>query len=114
MKKTRRRERCCRGCFAFIPFDSRKCQFCGYKYKSSGKYLFDKIKQALKTDRAYTVNKVKTRDAQHSLFTLQEIEYLLKMENRKIQMFLVLDDLAFLDEMALIELGETLSMMSER
>ena len=112
MKKNNRRERCCRGCFAYIPYDSRKCKFCGYKYKSSGKYLFDKIKQALKIDRAYTVNKVKTRDVQDSLFTLQEIEYLLKMENLKIQMFLVLDDLAFLDEMALIELGDTLSMMS--
>ena len=38
---------------------------------------------------------------------------MLKPSNIRIRMFLILDDLKNLDETALIELGETLSMMAE-
>ncbi len=113
MEKTKRRERRCFKCFAYIRADSRKCKFCGYKYKSSGKYLLDKIKQVFGVDKVYSVDKIKTRDARASLFTPQEIEYLLKMKHLKVEMFLVLDDLAFLDETSLIQLGRTLSGLSE-
>ena len=108
-----RRERCCRQCFAYIPYDSRKCEFCGYRYKPAGFSLFDKIRQAFKVDRVYKLEKVQTGSQQTSLFTLPEIEYMLKPSNIRIRIFLILDDLTNLDEMALIELGETLSMVAD-
>ena len=113
MKKSKKLVRSCRQCFAYVPADSRKCKFCGFKFKSPGKYLIDKIKQVLNIEKAYSVGKAKNADARNGLFTTEEIENLLKLKNLKIQMFLVLDDLAFLDEMSLIELGKTLSLMSE-
>ena len=106
-----KRERSCRQCFAYITYDARKCRYCGYKYKSSGKYLFDKIKQALRIDRVYSVNKTEKHGRQKRIFTPQEIENMLKPDNFRILMFLVLDDISFLDETALIELGETLTTM---
>lgn len=103
-----KRERSCRQCFAYISYDARKCRYCGFKYKSSGKYLFDKIKQVLNIDRVYSLNKVEKHSRRPNLFAPQEIENMLKPDNFRILMFLVLDDIAFLDETALIELGETL------
>lgn len=113
MKKYRRPGKSCRRCFAYIAADARKCKFCGYKYKSSGRYLLDRIRKALHIDRVFSVAKVKTRDERQNFFTAQEIENLLKLEDLKIQMYLILDDLALLDETSLIELGETLSIMYE-
>jgi hypothetical protein len=115
MKKTRIRERCCRRCYAYFPSDARKCPFCGYKYKSGGRYLLDKIKHALKIDHAFAVQKTKTRGnrQQQTLFTNQDVENLFNGKKFKILMYLVLDDVAFLDETSLIELGETLSSMYE-
>ena len=113
MKRYRRREKCCRACFAYVPAGARKCKFCGYKFKSPGRYLFDKIFRALKIDRAYAVRRAPARDESLSLFTLQEIENLLAPSNFRILMYLVLDDIILLDETSLIELGEMLSLMSE-
>ncbi len=105
-----KRERSCRQCFAYISYDARKCQFCGYKYKSPGKYLFDKIKQVLRIERVYSLNKAEKHGGRR-IFTPQEIENMLKPDNFRILMFLVLDDISFLDETALIELGEALTIM---
>ena len=113
MKSSKKRERRCDQCFAYTRADSRKCKFCGFKFKSSGEYLFDKIKQILNIDKVYSVDKVETQSVHRNFFTTEEIENLLEMKNLKIEMFLVLDDLAFLDETSLIQLGKTLSMMSE-
>lgn len=111
MSRKIKRERCCRKCFAYIPFDSRKCEFCGYKYKSPGKYLLDKIAHALKIDRAYSMEKVKKHGRKTGFFTAQEIDAMLNAKKFQILMYLVLDDIAFLDETSLIELGEMLTVM---
>lgn len=112
----RKRKICCRQCFAFIPFDSRKCEFCGCKYKSPGKYLFDKIKHALKIHKVYSLDKSKTADKderRENFFTAGEIEVLLDPGKFRILMYLILDEIAFVDETSLIQLGETLSLISE-
>lgn len=114
MRKNKRREKCCRGCFAYVPEGSRKCHYCGYKFKSPSKYLFDKIRRVLHIESVYVVAKTKPHaENRNQFFTDQEIESLLKLEDFRIQMLLILDDLVFLDERALIELGETLSLMNE-
>lgn len=103
---------CCQ-CFAYIRADSRKCKFCGYIYKSRSQYLADKLRHVLRIDRAFPLVKEKTSAAEESrkFFTLAEIEKLTRLDNLQILMFMSLDDIALLDEMTLIELGETLTKM---
>ncbi len=43
-----------------------------------------------------------------AFFTTEEIEMLVKMEHITIPMFLILDDIAFLDEQSLMDLGRML------
>ncbi|HEX8249771.1 MAG TPA: hypothetical protein VF599_16450 [Pyrinomonadaceae bacterium] len=113
-KKHRVREKSCRQCFAYIPADSRKCKFCGYTLKSSGKYLADKIKKVLRIDRAFSISREKPQPETQNFFTAPEIEKLARLNDFHILMFLRLDDISLLDEMALIELGETLMMLNKR
>jgi tRNA G26 N,N-dimethylase Trm1 len=112
-KRHRRHKIPCPQCFAYIRADSRKCQFCGYTFKSAGKYWVDKIKHVLKIDRAFSVSREKSHRETQNFFTPREIEKLTRLENLHILMFMRLDDISLLDEMALIELGETLIMMNK-
>ena len=112
-RKHRVRERCCHRCFAYIRADSRKCEFCGYTYKSPTQYWADKLRRALHIDRAFAVGKEKTDGDASKFFTRAEIEELTRLNNFQILMFMSLDDITMLDEMALIELGETLMSMNK-
>lgn len=112
-KKHRRHKKECPQCFAYISADSRKCKFCGYTFKSSGKYWVDKIKHALRIDRAFSVSREKSQKVTQNFFTRGEIEKLTRFENIHILMMVKLDDISLLDEMALIELGETLMSMNK-
>ncbi|HEX8370279.1 MAG TPA: zinc ribbon domain-containing protein [Pyrinomonadaceae bacterium] len=112
-KKHRRHQKECPQCFAYISADSRKCKFCGYTFKSPGKYWVDKIKQVLKIDRAFSVSREKAHQETQNFFTPREIEKLTRLSDFQILMFLRLDDISLLDEMALIELGETLMMLNK-
>src|SRR5215213_3029096 len=107
-KKHRRHKIACPRCFAYIRPDSRKCQFCGYTFKSAGKYLVDKIKHVLRIDRAFSVSREKPLRETPNFFTPREIEKLTRFDNVNILMFMRLDDISLLDEMTLIELGETI------
>jgi uncharacterized Rmd1/YagE family protein len=114
VKKRRKRHHMeCPRCFAYIRADSRKCKHCAYTFKSAGKYLVDKIKQALKIDRAFSISREKTRSAAQNFFTRKEIESLTRFDNVHILMLMKLDDISLLDEMALIELGETIMSMNK-
>jgi hypothetical protein len=113
-KRHRRHKIACPQCFAYIRADSRKCEFCGYTFKSPGKYWVDKIKHALKIDRAFSVSTDKARQETKNFFTRREIEALTRFENFHILMLVRLDDISLLDEMALIELGETLMQMNKQ
>lgn len=112
-KKHRKFEKCCDNCFTYIPHNARKCRFCGYRYKSVGKFIFDKLKKAFRVEEVYAVKKSTKNSRRQTLFTSREIDNLLAAKNFRILMYLVLDDIAFLDETALIELGQTLSMIDE-
>jgi len=109
----RTRVKCCCHCFAYIRGDSRKCKFCGYIYKSRSQYLGDKLRRVLRIDRVFPLVKEKTSAAAESqkFFTRAEIEMLTRLDSFYILMFMSLDDIALLDEMTLIELGETLTKM---
>ena len=106
-RTTRKREKCCRKCFAYVSHTARKCEFCGYVFKSPGKYLFDKIARIFKTNIVHSVKKSKGYSPKDNFFSRQEIEFLLEMDNCKILMYLILSDMNFLDETSLVELGET-------
>lgn len=112
-KRHRRPQRECPQCFAYIRGDSRKCKFCGYTFKSPGEYWVDKIKHVLRIDRAFSVNREKPRRETQNFFTPGEIEKLTKLDNFHILMFMRLDDISLLDEMTLIELGETITSMNK-
>jgi hypothetical protein len=112
-RKHRFREKSCCRCFAYIRADSRKCEFCGYIYKSPGKYIVDKLKQALQINRVFAVSKEKTNGKAQKFFSHEEIEKITKFDDFHILMFLSLDDINLLDEMALIELGETLIRLNK-
>ncbi|HEX8736603.1 MAG TPA: hypothetical protein VF721_14830 [Pyrinomonadaceae bacterium] len=75
--------------------------------------MVDKIKQALKIDRAFSISREKTRSAAQNFFTRKEIESLTRFDNVHILMLMKLDDISLLDEMALIELGETIMSMNK-
>lgn len=107
------REKCCRQCFAYIRADSRKCKFCGCTYKSQTEYWAEKLRRVLHIDRAFAVSKEKTNGngKASKFFTRAEIEKLIRLDDFQILMFMSLDDITLLDEMALIELGETLTKM---
>lgn len=121
-RKHKAREKCCRQCFAYIRADSRKCKYCGCIYKSRSQYLADKLRRAfgiaraLRIDRAFPLEREKPNangaDSQ-KFFTRAEIEKLTRLDNFHILMFMSLDDIALLDEMALIDLGETLIRMQK-
>lgn len=113
MSKSKKRVRSCRQCYAYIAFDSRKCEFCGYKYKSSGRYIFDKIKKAFNIEKVYSVQKAATSSSGITFFSPREIDTMLDQKNYQILMYLVLDDVAYLDETSLIELGRTLLSIDE-
>jgi len=112
-RKHRTRGKSCSQCFAYIRADARKCKFCGYTYKSRSQYLADKLRRVLRIDRAFPLVKEKTSAAAESqkFFTRAEIEMLTRLDSFYILMFMSLDDIALLDEMTLIELGETLTKM---
>lgn len=114
-KKSRVREKSCLRCFAFIRADSRKCKFCGYIYKSSGKYLAEKFLHALRIDRVFSVSNGNGKTSAHDqkFFTPGEIEKLTSFKNARILMFMNLDDVNLLDETALILLGETLISLNK-
>ena len=103
----------CPQCFAYVRADSRKCKFCGYTFKSTGKYLVDKIKHALRIDRAFSISREKSHRENQIFFTPKDIEKLTRFDNFHILMFMRLDDISLLDEMALIELGETIMSMNK-
>jgi hypothetical protein len=112
-KRHRRHKIGCPQCFAYISPDSRKCKFCGYTFKSPGKYWVDKIKHVLKIDRAFSVSREKAHKETQNFFSRREIEALTRFENFHILMLVRLDDISLLDEMALIELGETLMQLNK-
>lgn len=102
----------CRKCFNFNHPKSKKCKYCGSKYKISEKWsLVDKVKQALRIDRGFAMLKAKTPGDSGRFFTGAEIETLLSLESMTIPMFLTLDDINILNEKALLELGEMLMQM---
>lgn len=110
-------EKSCLRCYAYIKVSSRKCKFCGYVYKSSGRYIVDKLLNALRINRDLSAavppfaENIKTDtiiEDNHKFFTPAEIENLAAFEDTRILMFMNLDDLALLDETALIQLGETI------
>ncbi|HEX9959582.1 MAG TPA: hypothetical protein VGB00_01450, partial [Pyrinomonadaceae bacterium] len=103
----------CPQCFAYINADSRKCKFCSYTFKSAGKYWADKIKHVLRIDRAFSVSREKAHKETKNFFTRREIEALTRFDSFHILMLVRLDDISLLDEMALIELGETLMQMNK-
>jgi hypothetical protein len=109
----RKHQKECPQCFAYISADSRKCKFCSYTFKSPGKYWVDKIRHVLRIDRAFSVSREKTRRETKNFFTRREIESLTRFDNLHILMFMRLDDISLLDEMSLIELGETLMQMNK-
>lgn len=111
-KRKHRKQIGCPACFAYIRADSRKCKFCGYIFKTPGKYWVDKIKHVLKIERAFSVSREKSHRRSQIFFTSGEIEKLTKFDSLHILMFMQLDDISLLDETALIELGETLMMMN--
>jgi hypothetical protein len=113
-KKHKRHKVECPRCFAYVSPDSRKCKFCSYTFKSPGKYLVDKIKHALKIDRVFSVRREKPSCDAHNFFTFREIEKLTRFDNVHILMFMRLDDISLLDEMILIELGETIMSMNNK
>jgi hypothetical protein len=110
-RKHRARQKSCRNCFAYIRTDSRKCKYCGYIYKSQSQYWTDKLVRALRIDRAFPILKEKTNGETEKFFSGPEIEKLMRLDNVYILMFMSLDDISLLDEMTLIELGETLTKM---
>ncbi len=114
MKKViRSKSKCCQQCFAYVQSGSRKCRYCGYIFKSPGKYLLDKIKQAFNINRVYYVDKSEKYGAETALFTTQEVDSLLEMKSLKILMYMVMSDINFLDETSLIELGKTMGVVRE-
>lgn len=117
-KKLYVREKSCLRCFAYIHTDSRKCKFCGYVFKSSGRYLVDKFLHAFRLKRVYSSpsisdNETPSIDNNHEFFTPTEIEQLSSFEDSQILMFMNLDDITLLDETALIQLGETIIDLNE-
>lgn len=107
----RSREKRCHQCFAYVRSNSRKCRYCGFVFKSTGKFIFDTIKQVLKIEKAYSPNNAQKARREQIFFTAREVEYLFDSRHYQILMYLVLNDINFLDESSLIELGETLSAM---
>ncbi len=101
-------EKKCRICFAYVPTGSRKCRFCGYKFKSSSRYFVDKIRRVLRINRAFSMDTANILEDSKQFFTLKEIETLINLDNINILMFLTLDNVTMLDETVLMELGEML------
>ena len=117
-KKLYVREKSCLRCFAYIHTDSRKCKFCGYVFKSSGRYLVDKFMRAfginaVNSSPAISTNKISPIDNNHEFFTSTEIEQLTSFKDSQILMFMNLDDNTLLDETALIQLGETIISLNK-
>lgn len=97
----------CRQCYAYVPSTLKKCNFCGYKFTTLGSYFVNRIRQVLKIDRVFSLGTSKTAEDSNHFFTPKEIEMLIKLDNLNILMFLTLDNVTLLDEMALIEVAET-------
>jgi len=108
-----RREKCCQQCFAYVRLNSRKCRHCGFVFKSAGKYLFDTIKNVLRIEHAHSIDKTQKHHREQIFFTAREVEYMFDTHHYQILMYLVLSDVNFLDEAALIELGETIVAMHD-
>lgn len=108
VKRIGNRQKCCRQCFAYVSYNSRKCKYCRRVFKSPGKYLLDIITGFLKIDGVAFVRKNSRFDAETNLFTRQEIETILDMENLKIPTYFVLSDINSLKETSLDEFNETM------
>ena len=112
-KREKSKEKRCQQCFAYVPFQLRKCKFCGYKFKSTGKFLLDKIKSVLRINSVYSLQKTSAHGTYKTFFTLAEVDQLSEMSNIKVILYFILSDLSYMDEISLIELGKTLSAVNE-
>ena len=113
MSQDKHRLKKCRKCFNYNSPKSRKCKYCGNKFKTSGKWsLVDAVKQVLRIDRGFAMPKAKTPEDSGKFFTKSEIETLVTLDNMTILMFLTLDDINILNENALLELGQMLTEMN--
>ena len=104
--KIKKSERKCRQCFAFVPSTLKRCNFCGYRFTTSGRYFVNRIRQVLQIDRVFSLGTSETSKDSNNFFTPKEIEKLIRLDNLTILMFLTLDNVNLLDEMALMEVGE--------
>lgn len=112
-KKIKFSKKSCPECFASVAGKAKVCKSCGYAFKTIGQNFIDKIKHILRIDRAFEVNKQKTFNPKECFFTPSEIEKLLKMKQLRILMFMNLDNMDFINETSLIELGEMLIQMND-
>ena len=110
-RKIKSSKKSCPECSASAAGKAKVCKSCGYEFKTAGRYLIDRITQILRIDRVFEISKQKTLNPKECFFTASEIEKILKMKQIKILMFMNLDNMEFINETSLIELGEMLTKM---
>lgn len=106
--KKNRKKKVCYKCLKPVTANTRKCLYCGNVFKSTRRFLFDKIKGIFDIQRVYSPNQISAYQNEKPFFTPDDVDRLFIDRNFKILIYMVLSDLNYLDESSLIDLGETL------